>query len=241
MKRRTDGERHRTFGAAGLCQFARTFHRRLGAGNHHLTRRVVVGHDTDRVFLVVRRLFHRLACGVFRQFDGCAQKRAHRADADRHRLLHGMATNAQEPCCVRHAERARRTKRGVLTQRMSGHDTGMTGDIESAFLAQDRDGRHRGRHDGRLRIFREQELIIRSLPHQAGEILLQGFVHFLEQFAGGGERLSQRLAHADGLASLAGKDECACHGRALTRAAGKRKCRVAHPLGHPSAAAGRQW
>ena len=43
------------------------------------------------------------------------------------------------------------------------------------------------------------------------QLLRQRVVDFLEDFARGRERIGQRLAHADGLAALPRKNECARH------------------------------
>ena len=45
-------------------------------------------------------------------------------------------------------------------------------------------------------------------PHDRGELLAQRLVHFVEHVARRGEIVGQRLAHADGLAALARKNEC---------------------------------
>ena len=44
-----------------------------------------------------------------------------------------------------------------------------------------------------------------------GQLLRQRVIDFLEDFARGGEGIGQRLAHADRLAALSGKQECASH------------------------------
>ena len=68
------------------------------------------------------------------------------------------------------------------------------------------------RHDRGLRVFGEHEIALRPFPHQPREFLRQRVVDFLEHFARGRERIGQRLAHADRLAALSGKNECASHG-----------------------------
>ena len=45
------------------------------------------------------------------------------------------------------------------------------------------------------------------LEHQAGKLLLQGFVDFLEHLAGGGKGAGEVASHTDGLAALAREDE----------------------------------
>src|SRR6185437_7257061 len=70
------------------------------------------------------------------------------------------------------------------------------------------------------------------LPHQLRQALRERIVYFLENLAGGRERIGERLAHADRLAALTGKNECAHHGaRDKSRAQGqvKRQSRWPEP------------
>ena len=50
------------------------------------------------------------------------QQRRHRAGADRHRLLHGAAANAQQPRGVGDGERAGRRQRRIFAERMAGDE-----------------------------------------------------------------------------------------------------------------------
>ena len=68
-------------------------------------------------------------------------------------------------------------------------------------------------HQGRLSVLGEGEVGLRSLAHEAGEVLAQGLVHGLEHLAGGGEGFGQLGAHADGLAALSGKEEGESHAK----------------------------
>ena len=63
-------------------------------------------------------------------------------------------------------------------------------------------------HDRGLGIFRQGQLVERSLTHQLEQILLQRVIDFLENFPGGAAGLGERLAHADCLAPLPRKNKC---------------------------------
>ena len=68
-----------------------------------------------------------------------------------------------------------------------------------------------GRHDRGLGVFGEGQIAFRAFPHQPRQLLRQRVIDFLEDFARRRERIGQGLAHADGLAALSGKNECASH------------------------------
>ena len=53
--------------------------------------------------------------------------------------------------------------------------------------------------------------LFRPFPHQPRKLLRQRVVDFLEDFARGRESIGEGLAHADRLAALSGKKECASH------------------------------
>ncbi len=62
-------------------------------------------------------------------------------------------------------------------------------------------------HQGGLGVLGQDEFFPGALEHQAGKLLLQGFVDFLEHLAGGGKGAGEVASHADGLAALAREDE----------------------------------
>ena len=63
------------------------------------------------------------------------------------------------------------------------------------------------RHQRGLGVFGQRKFFVRSLEHQLGQLLLQGFVDFLEHFPGGCESRRKVATHADGLAALAWEDK----------------------------------
>ena len=64
-------------------------------------------------------------------------------------------------------------------------------------------------HDRRLRILGELELLVGTFAHQPEQVLAERLVDLVEHVLRGPARIGERRAHADGLASLSGKNECA--------------------------------
>src|SRR5437763_3103090 len=63
------------------------------------------------------------------------------------------------------------------------------------------------RHNRRLRILGEFELVVGPFAHQPEKALAERFVDFVEHVLRGAARLRERGAHAHRLAALPGKDE----------------------------------
>ena len=68
------------------------------------------------------------------------------------------------------------------------------------------------RHDRRLGIFGEPELLVRPFPHQAEEMLPERLVNLREHIARGAARLGERGAHSDRLAALT-REKKSAHAR----------------------------
>ena len=92
-------------------------------------------------------------------------------------------------------------------------ETRVACEIKSRLLLQDTDYGERRRQHRRLGILGQGQIRLRPFPHQMRQLLRKRVVNLLKNFASGGECVSERLAHADGLTSLAGKNECAGHGQ----------------------------
>ena len=86
-------QRHRAAHAELFSDLRHAIDRRLVAREHYLGRLVVVGHLAD---VALRRRRGDLARGV----DADAEQRRHRALPDRHRGLHGLTSELQEPRSV---------------------------------------------------------------------------------------------------------------------------------------------
>ena len=113
-----------------LAIFRRAVDRGLGAGDHDLSRRIVVGDDADAAGR--RGAFLRQLFGLF---DFGAEQRAHAALADRHGALHRLAARFQQPRRVGEREGAGGAERGVFAERMTGDEARMLGEIEARLRA----------------------------------------------------------------------------------------------------------
>ena len=67
------------------------------------------------------------------------------------------------------------------------------------------------RHQRRLGVARARQRILRPLEDDRGELLAERLVDLVEDRARRRNRVGQRLAHADGLAPLAGEKKCGRH------------------------------
>ena len=85
---------------------------------------------------------------------------------------------------------------------MPGHQLAGLGQVDAGFLFQHPDDRQTDRHQGRLGVLGQPELVLRTFEHQPGQVLRQGVVDLLEEMPRHRRGLGQFLAHADGLAAL---------------------------------------
>jgi hypothetical protein len=69
-------------------------------------------------------------------------------------------------------------------------------------------GDHAYGEDGRLGVFSEAQLVFGTVKKNAAQGKSQRFVGFGKGRGGDGESFGERTAHADGLRTLAGKEEC---------------------------------
>jgi hypothetical protein len=140
-----------------------------------------------------------------------ADDRSHGADADGNCRLHGIAADAQQARRIGKREGAGGTERGVFAERVTGHECGIALEIEARFVLEHAHCRERDGHQCRLGILRQSEPVGRALPHDRGQLFTERIVHLGKHRAGGSVRIGQRLAHANGLAALPGKNKCRCH------------------------------
>ena len=132
-------------------------------------------------------------------------KRRHRAGADRHRLLHGAAANAQKLRGVGDGEGAGRRQRRIFAERMAGDELRVALEIDAGLRFEHAHRRERNRHQRRLRVLGEGELVGRPVPHGRGELFAERRVDLVEHRPRRRKSFRQRLAHADRLAALARK------------------------------------
>ena len=145
-----------------------------------------------------------------------ADEGRHRAHPDRHRLLHGTAADTHEPHRIRQRERAGRRQRRIFPDRMAGDELGIARQIHSGFGLKHAHRRERHRDQRRLCILGQRDLLRRSLPHDGAELVAERGIDLLEDRAGGGIGLRQRLAHADRLAALPRENESGRHSADLS-------------------------
>ena len=105
---------------------------------------------------------------------------------------------------------------------MAGHETRPVRQRQSGVLERTQDGQA-DRHQRRLGILGQRQILARPVEHQPGEPLRQRIVHFLENQTGHARRFGEVPAHANGLGPLPRKDENAiCHDTVLKRLSGMR-------------------
>ena len=206
MEGRGDRQQHAALDAALARQLNRALDRRLGAADHDLPGRVVVGGRADRTRLLRRGLGDRR-----RRLEIGAEQRRHGAFADRHRLLHGAPAPLQEPRGVAERQRAGRGQRRIFAERMPGHERDPVGDPHAALALDHPHHRQAHRHQRRLGVLGQGQLQLRPLEHQPRQPLLQRLVDLLERLARRRKGFRQRPPHADGLRPLPRKHEGRAH------------------------------
>jgi hypothetical protein len=197
-------QHHRAPRALGLGDLDRALHRRLVARHHDLATAVVV---RGLAHFTLRRLGrHRL-----RRVELEAEQCRHRAGADRHGLLHRAAADAQKLRRVRHGEGSSRRQRRILAERMARDELGVALEINPGLGLEHPHHRDRHRHQRRLRVLGQRQLVGRPLPHGRGELFAERRIDLVEHRARGRKRLRQRLAHPHRLAALPRKHEGCRH------------------------------
>ncbi len=204
MEGRGDRQQHRPLGAARLGDFDRALDRELVARQHNLAAAIVIGGGADAgAFRLGRDRLHVAELEP--------DQRRHGARADRNRLLHGEPAHAQQPRRVGDRERARRGKRRIFAERMSGDKGRVAREIDAGFVFQHAHRGERHRHQRRLRVFRQRQRVARAVPNDVAEPLAERRVDFLEDRPRARKRVGERLAHADGLAALTGENKRRSH------------------------------
>ena len=110
------------------------------------------------------------------------------------------AAAAGAPRC-RHRERGGGQSR-IFAKRMSGHVIGQSASGRPPLRLDHPDHRHADRHQRRLRVAGQDQLVLRPLEHQPRQRLAQRAVDRRENLARLGEIVGQVAAHADRLTPL---------------------------------------
>ena len=163
------------------------------AADHHLARGIVIGDDTDTTFA------GRFDGDVFGLFDLGADQGSHAALAHRHGGLHRLAARFQQPRRIGQREGPGGAERGIFAQAVTGHQGGMSGDVEAEFLFHHPQHGDRGGHDGGLGILGQRQVGLGAFPHDLRQLLRQRVIDFGEDRARGRKGFGQPPAHADGL------------------------------------------
>src|SRR5271165_508221 len=90
---------------------------------------------------------------------------------------------------------------------MAGDEGGVASEIEAGFGFERADRGKARRHQGWLRIGGQREFVLGALEHQFGQMLAERLVDFLQNRPCLDKLIRQSLGHADGLRSLARKNE----------------------------------
>ena len=101
------------------------------------------------------------------------EQRSHGALANRDRRLHGLATCFKNAGGIGELKRARRGQRGILTKGMAGDEFSGGGQIEIAFAVKHAEHCHAHRHQSRLGIFGQNQLLFRAFEHEPGKVLFE--------------------------------------------------------------------
>ena len=121
----------------------------------------------------------------------------HGAGAHLHRLLHGLAPQAQQSCRIAQSEAARCGERGVFAQRMAGDEGAALREPPAALVLERPNYGDGDRHERGLGVPGQRELALLSFEHEPRERLAKGLVHLLKHGAGGRKGIVQVPAHAD--------------------------------------------
>ncbi len=124
--------------------------------------------------------------------------------------MHGLAAQLQKPRRVVDPERAGGRQGGIFPEAVAG-DEGRAGDLDAELALQRPHDRQTDRHQSRLGVLGEGEVLDRAVEHQLRELLGERLVHLLEHLARRGEGLGQLGPHADRLAALSRKGEGEAH------------------------------
>jgi hypothetical protein len=130
---------------------------------------------------------------LMRQREIGAKQRGHGADTYGDRLLHRLSAELQELRGRREIEGTRRAERRIFAKAVPGDE------IRHLWQAHTERPEHRNRirHDRRLRIFGELELVVRSIAHEPVEILAERLIDLGENVRSRPARIGERTAHSD--------------------------------------------
>ena len=211
MERRADRQKHGALRAGELGELHRPLDRRPGSRHDHLPAAVVVRRLANRAFEIEG------ACRLGRNLDRRAEvepeQRRHRALADRDRLLHRLAPEAQQTRGILKAQGARRAQGGIFAERVAGDEGRVARNAKSGLGLERAKRRHARRHQRRLGVGGQRQFGLGALEHELRQVLRERRIDPVEHLARGRKRFGERLAHADRLRPLTRKHQGRLHGK----------------------------
>jgi hypothetical protein len=153
----------------------------------------------------------RLASDRVRHLEIEADQGRHGAGAHRHRLLHGIATQAQQSRRIGERQAPGGGQSRIFAERMAGDESDVAGKVEPGFVREHPHCREAHRHQRRLGIGRQRQNVGWALPHDRRQLLAERLIDLGEYVPSRGESIGECLAHAHNLAALAGKYERDSH------------------------------
>ncbi len=105
---------------------------------------------------------------------------------------------------------------------MAGDERAGAPQIEAALALEHAQHGEADRHQRRLGVLGQRELVLRPLEDHPGEVLAERLVDFGEDLAGAGMAFGEVAPHADGLRALSGKNQRASHAETLSAARGRK-------------------
>jgi hypothetical protein len=185
----------------------------LGHFDCAVDRTLVPGkHDLARVVVIGDGAHFALSRGVgdlLRKLEIGAEQRRHCSDAHRHRCLHRLPAKLEQLGRRREVERTRGAQRRIFAEAVPRDELRGLGEIHPAFARQCGEHCQRIGHYRRLRILGQPKLVVGAVLHQPEQVLPERLVDLFEDVARRAARVAQGSAHADRLAALTGKKECA--------------------------------
>ena len=169
MERGGDGQEDRPLGAGEPGELDRPLDRRFRSGDHRLAAAVVVGRLTDRAGEI--EIARGLGRDPRRRAEIEAEDRRHRPFADRNRLLHRFAPQAQKTGGILETERAGGAKGRILAERVTGDISGVSADIEARFRLKRFQRGDANRHQGGLGVGGEREFGLGPAKHEMRQLL----------------------------------------------------------------------
>ena len=133
------------------------------------------------------------------------QNRCHGPFANGYRRLHGLAAQAQQFGRVGNRQRTHGRQRGIFAQRVTSDKAAMVLERDAEFSFQRPNRCQRDRHQRRLGVLGQLQIIVRAFEHQRRKVLAQGFINFIKDRAGRWKGLGKVFAHSDFLAALTGE------------------------------------